>query len=136
MQELPGMVITPPITMREVEAFAAASGDWNPIHLSDSAARDAGLDGAVVHGMYIAGCFEMYLERLPELSISELQVHFIRPVPVGNSISIAARPLATGSLNRLRLLATITGGRLVAIAEAVMKPDSGKTVPCQTCRPG
>lgn len=122
------MVTTPPITMRDVEAFAAVSGDWNPIHLSDDAARAAGLSGAVVHGMYIAGCFEVYLERLSGLSISELQVRFIRPVPVGNSISISARPLEIGSRNRLRLLATISGGPLVAIAEAVLKPELGKSV--------
>lgn len=122
-QELPEAVTTPPITKRDVEAFAAASGDWNPIHLSDDAARAAGFDGAVVHGMYIAGCFEVFLERLPGVCVSRLTVNFVRPVLVGNSIRIAARTLATGSCNRLRLLATITGGQLVAIAEAELRPE-------------
>ncbi|MEA2002175.1 MAG: MaoC/PaaZ C-terminal domain-containing protein [Actinomycetota bacterium] len=34
--------------------YAAASGDYNPIHLDHDAARGAGLDGIVVHGLLMA----------------------------------------------------------------------------------
>lgn len=35
--------------------YADASADRNPIHLDDAVARDAGLDGVVVHGMSVVG---------------------------------------------------------------------------------
>jgi acyl dehydratase len=34
--------------------YAAASGDYNPIHFDHDAARQAGLDGIVVHGLLMA----------------------------------------------------------------------------------
>lgn len=34
--------------------YAAASGDYNPIHFDHEAARQAGLDGIVVHGLLMA----------------------------------------------------------------------------------
>ena len=40
-----------PITREDVRRYAEASGDHNPIHLSDEAARALGLPGVVAHGM-------------------------------------------------------------------------------------
>ncbi|MDR1807414.1 MAG: dehydratase [Propionibacteriaceae bacterium] len=35
--------------------YAAASGDWNPIHWSDRQARNLGLPGVITHGLYTMG---------------------------------------------------------------------------------
>lgn len=35
--------------------YAAVSGDGSPLHLDEAAARKAGLDGVVLHGMYLFG---------------------------------------------------------------------------------
>ncbi len=35
----------------QITAYAEASGDRNPIHLDDAAARAAGLPGVIAHGM-------------------------------------------------------------------------------------
>ena len=122
---LPDPEVGPSVGRREVEAFANASGDLNPIHLSADAARAAGLEGPVLHGMYIAGRFEIFLERLQGLHVRELNVRFIRPAPVGSSITVSARHLgAAGSRLRLRLLATITEGPLVAVGEALLEGPS------------
>lgn len=40
-----------PITREDLRRYAEASGDHNPIHLSDPAARALGLPGVVAHGM-------------------------------------------------------------------------------------
>lgn len=42
---------TLPITRDDLGRYADASGDRNPIHLSDEAARALGLPGVVAHGM-------------------------------------------------------------------------------------
>lgn len=34
--------------------YAAATGDWNPIHWDHESARDAGLPGTIVHGLLMA----------------------------------------------------------------------------------
>lgn len=42
---------TLPVTRADVRRYADASGDHNPIHLDDAAARALGLPGIVAHGM-------------------------------------------------------------------------------------
>lgn len=39
------------ITREDLRRYAEASGDHNPIHLNDEAARELGLPGVVAHGM-------------------------------------------------------------------------------------
>ena len=39
------------VTREQIAAYADASGDRNPIHLDESAARAAGLPGVIAHGM-------------------------------------------------------------------------------------
>ncbi len=39
------------ITREDLRRYAEASGDHNPIHLHDEAARELGLPGVVAHGM-------------------------------------------------------------------------------------
>jgi acyl dehydratase len=43
------------ITREQIAAYAAASGDRNPIHLDDEAARAVGLPGIIAHGMLQMG---------------------------------------------------------------------------------
>lgn len=49
----------PPRTHRFTRAdlvrYAGASGDFNPIHWSDRVARENGLPGVIVHGMFTMG---------------------------------------------------------------------------------
>lgn len=117
--------VTPEIGVEQVMAFAAASGDGNPIHTSAEAAQAAGLAGPVLHGMIVAGRFEIFLERLEGFEIVELQVQFARPVPVGSALTISARPLeAPGGGLHFRLLANVDGIGLVAIARARLEPRS------------
>jgi len=42
-------------TREQIAAYAAASGDQNPIHLDDDFARSVGLPGVIVHGMLQMG---------------------------------------------------------------------------------
>lgn len=43
--------VTWEVTRDQIRAYAEASGDGNPIHLDDEAARAAGLPGVIAHGM-------------------------------------------------------------------------------------
>ena len=44
------------VTLTDVVRYAGASGDFNPLHHDDAAARAAGMEGAFSHGMFSAGC--------------------------------------------------------------------------------
>ena len=66
-----------------VARYAVASGDDNPIHLSDHAARTGGLDGAIAHGMLVLGWAAAQLD-LPDDGYA-LDARFVAPVPVGTA---------------------------------------------------
>ena len=48
--ELPTQTFT--VTRADLLAYAAASGDHNPIHQDEEVARAVGLPGVIAHGMY------------------------------------------------------------------------------------
>ena len=57
----------PPIGRLQLIKYAGASGDYNPIHLIDEAAGEAGLPGVIAHGMLtvvaMSLLFSPYLEH-------------------------------------------------------------------------
>lgn len=57
----------PPVHREQLRRYATASGDPNPIHLSDAAAEAAGLPGVIAHGMLTVATmgllFSPYLEH-------------------------------------------------------------------------
>lgn len=48
--QIPELVL-PPISRATLALYAGASGDHNPIHIDTDAARSAGLDDVIAHGM-------------------------------------------------------------------------------------
>ena len=56
----------PPVDRMRLIKYAGASGDFNPIHLVDEAAIEAGLPGIIAHGMLTVATmgliFSPYLE--------------------------------------------------------------------------
>ena len=56
----------PPVDRMRLIKYAGASGDFNPIHLLDDAAEEAGLPGIIAHGMLTVATmgllFSPYLE--------------------------------------------------------------------------
>lgn len=58
--------------------YAAASGDWNPIHYDHDAARRAGLEGVIVHGLLMAAWLGDVASRYG--SPSAMKVRFRNPL--------------------------------------------------------
>jgi acyl dehydratase len=69
--------------------YAGASGDFNAIHYRDDIAQSVGLDGVLAHGMLTMGiAVQPVVEWLGSRgTITDYQVRFTRPVPVGPSAS-------------------------------------------------
>jgi acyl dehydratase len=85
-QELP--VSERVVTREEVEAYARASGDLNPLHLDEDVARAAGFPAIVAHGMLTMGTLASSLvEWLGDAgALIRLKVQFRAPVFVGDTI--------------------------------------------------
>src|SRR5690606_40008223 len=71
----------------DLVAYAEASGDHNPIHLDEAAARAAGLPDVIAHGMYTMGLvsravLEWAAEAGLDASLSAFSARFAKPVVV------------------------------------------------------
>lgn len=66
-----------------LHSFAEVSGDQNPIHRSTSAARLAGLDGPIVHGMWTAARAASHLDSR---RISRYHARFLAPLLPGEPL--------------------------------------------------
>jgi acyl dehydratase len=105
--------------------YAAASGDFNPIHIDPEVGRLAGQPGAILQGMctmaWLADACLRYFDDPGR--IRTLRTRFSRPVNVGDTVTFEGRCVGVeGSLVRLEVSARNQKGEEVlkgALAEAV-----------------
>jgi 3-hydroxybutyryl-CoA dehydratase len=115
-------------SVREVDPYrpiyyAAASGDFNPIHIDAQVGRAAGYSGVILQGMctfsWLADACVAYLGDPARLR--RIQARFSRPVLVGDVLRFTGRCAAVeGGLIRLELAASNQRGEEVlkgAVAE-------------------
>ena len=76
------------VTREDVEAYAEASGDRNPLHRSDEVARAAGFPGIVAHGMLTMGHLASAVVAWAgdASSVRRMRVLFRAPVFLGETI--------------------------------------------------
>ena len=82
------------LTMADVRTFADVTGDDNPIHIDEEAGRQSRFGRPVVHGVYVLGLASKVLGRDfpgPGSIAVALSVKFLRPVPVGETVTIEVR---------------------------------------------
>ncbi len=80
--------------------YAAASGDFNPIHLDKELATAVGLPGNILHGMCtMAWAAEAAIDALggDPGNLKRLAVRFSRPVKIEDEITFVVSPVAGGS---------------------------------------
>ncbi|AMB99635.1 hypothetical protein AWM75_06410 [Aerococcus urinaehominis] len=82
-----------PINQATIQAYAQASGDFNPIHLDQAAAQAAGFDRQIVHGMLSMGiCLQLLTKNFPSDSqFYDYDVKFSQPLLVDQAISLEAQ---------------------------------------------
>ena len=96
----------PPIDRDQLRKYAEASGDPNPIHLSDEAAEAAGLPGVIAHGMLTVATmgllFSPYLEHG---HVETFRSRFSGMVFLGDGLRVGGRVTAVDETQRGRLYA-------------------------------
>lgn len=78
--------------------YARASGDYNPIHLFDAAARRFGFPSAIAHGMWTLSRSAAELEKHQAMVCRSLFVKFKRPVFIPQDLALLAAPETDGKV--------------------------------------
>lgn len=65
------------ITREQIEQYAKASGDFNPIHTDPEAAKKAGLPGCIAHGMLVMALGSRALNEWGLSSVAAYDVRFL-----------------------------------------------------------
>lgn len=118
------------ITAADIDAFARVTGDTNPVHVDEEAARQSRFGERIAHGMLTAGLISAVLgTRLPGEGCIYLgqTLRFTHPVPVGATITARVEVIELDAeRRRARLATTCTDqeGRTVLEGEAsLMVPE-------------
>ncbi|HWF00890.1 MAG TPA: MaoC family dehydratase [Caulobacteraceae bacterium] len=112
----------------DVEAFAAVTGDDNPVHLDEAYAASTRFGGRIAHGMLGAGYISAVVgTRLPgpgAVYISQ-SLAFRRPVRIGDAVTASAEVVAIDPVKArvsLRTLCTVDGKTVIEGEAVVMVP--------------
>jgi 3-hydroxybutyryl-CoA dehydratase len=87
------------LTQAQLNAYADASGDHNPIHVDEDFARATPFGGTIAHGMLVLALIgEMMYAALGEgwSAGGRLKVRFKAPTRPGDTVTASAQFLKTG----------------------------------------
>ncbi|MEF8773931.1 MAG: MaoC/PaaZ C-terminal domain-containing protein [Halobacteriales archaeon] len=109
-------------TTEAIEAFAALTGDDNPLHVDDDYAADGPFGGRVAHGMLTAGAISAALADLPgDVVYVSQDLSFLAPVEPGETVIAEVEVVEHVEGDRLRVATTASaGGEQVIDGEAVV----------------
>jgi 3-hydroxybutyryl-CoA dehydratase len=119
------------ITDRDIDLFAEASGDRNPVHLDEDYARDTMFHGRIAHGMLTASLISAVIgEQLPGHGAVYLgqSLKFLAPVRPGDLVRAEVIVTAIDHSRRRVTLEThcAVGDTVVLKGEALVLAPSRK----------
>ena len=82
------------LTIADIQAFAAVSGDTNPAHLDADYANDTVFHGVIAHGMWSGALISALLGTEfpgPGTIYVNQDLHFIRPVRIGDTLTVTVK---------------------------------------------
>ncbi|MBF6074508.1 DUF1729 domain-containing protein [Nocardia beijingensis] len=110
------------VAPRTMHAFAAVSGDHNPIHTSDAAAKLAGLGGPIVHGMWLSAAAQHVVSAVdpassvPARTLTAWTTRFLGMVRPGAQIDVRVERVALDAGSEIVEVSCRTEGELVMTA--------------------
>lgn len=84
------------VPQEQINAYAEASGDFNPIHVDADFARSVGLPGAIAHGLLSMGILTQAIARWAGGAehVESLEVRFSKPLLAGGTITCTGSVVA------------------------------------------
>ncbi|MFI4966407.1 MAG: MaoC family dehydratase [Caulobacterales bacterium] len=109
----------------DIEAFAALSGDINPVHMDEAYARTTPFGGRIAHGMLTAAYISAVLgNQLPGPGAIYLSqsLRFRRPVKIGDPVTarVTVKALDPGKGHATFETAALVNGKTVIDGEALI----------------
>lgn len=91
-----GDVMTPlarTVTQAQINAYAEASGDSNPIHVDEAFARSVGLPGTIAHGLLDMGILTEAVARWAGGydRVTSVRCRFSKPLLPGETVTCTGR---------------------------------------------
>ncbi len=84
---LPDLAL-PPITRLDLALYCGASGDHNPLHVDIDAARAAGMDDVIAHGMLsMAYLGRLLTQHFDPMALTAFSVRFVAMTRVGDVLT-------------------------------------------------
>ena len=85
--------LTRTVSQEQINAYAEASGDFNPIHVDADFAVAVGLPGTIAHGLLEMGILAEALSRWAGSAdrLMSLEVRFSKPLVAGDTITCTGR---------------------------------------------
>lgn len=116
---------TKTISSEDITAFAASSGDTNPLHLDDEYASETRFRGRIAHGTLVSGLISAALARLPGLVVYLSQdLEFHNPVRPGDRVTADIEIVEDLGNDQYRLSTTVSVDEETVIdGEAVVLID-------------
>jgi len=112
--------ISKTITEADIELFARATGDFNPVHLDQAYAEKTHFKGRIAHGLFSVGLLSSILGNiLPghgTIYLSQ-EIKFLAPVRIGDTLIVQVEVVELiAEKNRAKFRTTCTNqdGKLVA----------------------
>ncbi len=91
------------LTLDDIQAFAAVSGDTNPAHLDAAYANDTLYHGVIAHGMWGGALISALLGTQfpgPGTIYLDQALHFTKPVRVGDTLTVTATVVSKDDAKR------------------------------------
>ena len=105
-------------------AFAAVSGDYNPLHLDEAYAAKTPFRGRIAHGMlagaYISALLASKLPGAGSIYVSQ-SLNFKRPIRIGDEVTVRATVAAIDEKQTYATIATVclVKGKVAVEGQAV-----------------
>ena len=123
--------VTLPVARETLVAYAAASGDQNPIHQDEAFARSVGLPDVIAHGMWTMGAAGSVVEDWVGDGgrVVEFGTRFTKPVVVpqsGATVEVSGVVKSVDQESRratVELTATAEGAKVLGRCLAVVQLD-------------
>jgi acyl dehydratase len=115
------------VTQEQINAYAEAAGDPNPIHLSPEFARSVGLPGTIAHGLLEMGILAEAVARWAGGydRVLRLTCRFSKPLLPGETLTCSGRVVAVGDPEGTATLevgaASSRGERVLTNGRAVVR---------------
>lgn len=123
-----GTVVAP----TDLSAFAAVSGDHNPIHTSVAAARLAGLGAPIAHGMWLSAAAQRLVADATGRTLLGWTTRWLSPLAPGATVSVKAERTALVDGDEVVEVTCRADGELVMAATArVAAPRTAYAFPGQ-----